>query len=573
MRYQSISSSTLVVFLSVAIPGVPLSAETCANCPADAVFCDDFDSYCDPAPTGGEVCEPSVTPDDVAFHAIWPADGACGPTSLEHFLTGLPDALGSYSSRAVQRGDTWTEETYDYVTRHVHDLTSDILNHTDNVQNYDAINGAGEISLPLTVGNLTPSSYVDSMDRNLRPQSLKGTFYFHPLDGCNEAAFANMVYYHELCLGDDRAPVNFTRTDCMNYHDCNCNGGGCGPGETPTCDGGPHDGMTCSNDLDCYGGPLRQVLQTSDGTVHASFAVGMMSIMDTNPCDLDQGYYPSVWRLVVFDGLTWHKFKAPLFDLPLTSPPDKADLYPQPGWNRVDFAIGEDDIEVRITNLRSVAMYSGDAVCQFGLCWGGPHHDWGCETDDDCPDGTAIIPNEYLVARVPRQYKGPFNKYALGPGKGRDLTDPQNPGSEECIEALSSDDVLSDEIVIYDGVFAPSIPEGACCLPGMLCTQATEADCIAAGGQWQGDGTDCATTLCCPYPWADADEDDDIDQADFGLFQKCYAGPIAVTPVDCECWDRDDNGHVDDADFALFLDCVTGPDIPFSISPPVNCIY
>lgn len=37
---------------------------------------------------------------------------------------------------------------------------------------------------------------------------------------------------------------------------------------------------------------------------------------------------------------------------------------------------------------------------------------------------------------------------------------------------------------------------GACCMPDGTCVEATEADCTAAGGAYQGEGTDCATTQC-----------------------------------------------------------------------------
>jgi len=30
-----------------------------------------------------------------------------------------------------------------------------------------------------------------------------------------------------------------------------------------------------------------------------------------DPCDLDQGWYPTEWRMVVYDGVNWHTFKAP----------------------------------------------------------------------------------------------------------------------------------------------------------------------------------------------------------------------------------------------------------------------
>jgi FtsP/CotA-like multicopper oxidase with cupredoxin domain len=39
-------------------------------------------------------------------------------------------------------------------------------------------------------------------------------------------------------------------------------------------------------------------------------------------------------------------------------------------------------------------------------------------------------------------------------------------------------------------------PTGACCLPAGTCASMTEAQCVAAGGTYQGDGTLCVTDLC-----------------------------------------------------------------------------
>jgi hypothetical protein len=60
----------------------------------------------------------------------------------------------------------------------------------------------------------------------------------------------------------------------------------------------------------------------------------------------------------------------------------------------------------------------------------------------------------------------------------------------------------------------------------------------------------------------DLDEDCDVDQVDFGLFQACYSGP-GVEQESPECTgariDQDDDVDVDD--FGLFLGCLSGPGI------------
>jgi len=675
------------------------AAEPCDSYEGTPIFCEDFDRYCDPPPSGSQTCDPAAPPDNAAFHSLWPADTACAPASTQDYLLSGTEVRGSDGSLCVQYGPRWRRGTADYVYRHVHDMTPEILAHPDNTAGAGAVNGAGPIDQPISPGGVPPG-YVDSMSSALRPQALKGTFYFHPLDGVNRAGLANMIYYHELFLDDDRAPMDFTSTLCTGdhfAHDCNCSelnqdatcstgscegapacvgecgfyeclgtcdggpndgqactsdsdcsqcvggpsggqaclypgdpvckacdsgphqgesctsdaacgsgtcatgprlgeacqqdadcgecAGGhrpgatcdedwdcqwaCGPGEQPVCEGGVNSGMACAQDSECEGTRF-PVLNRTDNDVHASFAVGLMSIYDTNPCDSDQGYFPSEWRLVVFDGKTWQSFKAPLFDIPLTSPADLMDLYPLYGWNRIDFAIGSDYIEVRLTNVQSEALHSGVGACIFHTCKGGSKHGSRCDTDADClPAGESMIPNPYLVARVPRQYPGPFNRYALGPAAGRDVTDPQSPGPEECMPALSSSDIISDEIILYDGVFAS--PNGACCVAG-ICSEIRESECLGLDGEFHGIGTPCSGTECCPFPFADADRDGDVDHRDFAAFQRCLSGTTGIAPPACRCFNRDGDSDVDGNDLVDFIECATGPGVPFGSSPTPLCV-
>jgi len=74
----------------------------------------------------------------------------------------------------------------------------------------------------------------------------------------------------------------------------------------------------------------------------------------------------------------------------------------------------------------------------------------------------------------------------------------------------------------------------------------------------------------CPKPFADADRDEDVDQADFGLWQACFTGDGNVGIFDsqhCRCFDRTNDKDVDIADFQAFQACMSGP----SIVPPVGC--
>ncbi len=67
------------------------------------------------------------------------------------------------------------------------------------------------------------------------------------------------------------------------------------------------------------------------------------------------------------------------------------------------------------------------------------------------------------------------------------------------------------------------------------------------------------TVLSAP---GDFDGDTDVDQADYGGLQACYAGPTAPIPPDCGVADLNASGHVDAGDLVAFIGCVTGPEIP-----------
>ncbi|HPD28923.1 MAG TPA: LamG domain-containing protein [Phycisphaerae bacterium] len=73
--------------------------------------------------------------------------------------------------------------------------------------------------------------------------------------------------------------------------------------------------------------------------------------------------------------------------------------------------------------------------------------------------------------------------------------------------------------------------------------------------------------------WADADQDKDVDQADFARFQACMTEvslPEGREP--CRCFDRDRNGTVDMVDFGEFEKCATGPGIAVDpANPPSDC--
>lgn len=67
-----------------------------------------------------------------------------------------------------------------------------------------------------------------------------------------------------------------------------------------------------------------------------------------------------------------------------------------------------------------------------------------------------------------------------------------------------------------------------------------------------------------PAAPVDADYDDDVDLADFVVFQLCFNGPQRPPglPSGCDRVDPDQDGDVDLVDFAVFLACFNGADRP-----------
>ena len=60
----------------------------------------------------------------------------------------------------------------------------------------------------------------------------------------------------------------------------------------------------------------------------------------------------------------------------------------------------------------------------------------------------------------------------------------------------------------------------------------------------------------------DQDQDGDVDQSDFGLFQACMSGPDTSIPAGCTAADLDGDHDVDQDDFAAFPACMAGNGVP-----------
>ncbi|HSW43985.1 MAG TPA: hypothetical protein VLM89_00245 [Phycisphaerae bacterium] len=103
-------------------------------------------------------------------------------------------------------------------------------------------------------------------------------------------------------------------------------------------------------------------------------------------------------------------------------------------------------------------------------------------------------------------------------------------------------------------------PVGACCRADLTCYESTLPECTGV----YKPGETCATAVCCPTPFADNDQDTDVDQADFGTFQVCYTGSTTGVPSGCACFDRNSDNKVDGSDYTQFNNCFTGGNVPWS---------
>ncbi|MBP7935812.1 MAG: hypothetical protein KA354_14285 [Phycisphaerae bacterium] len=124
-----------------------------------------------------------------------------------------------------------------------------------------------------------------------------------------------------------------------------------------------------------------------------------------------------------------------------------------------------------------------------------------------------------------------------------------------------------------------------------------EIDALGFAGETCGNGidddnnglTDCADLEACSddpacrcthHPVFDVDDDADVDQADFGVFQACYTGDgdlgglFGSLSLDCQCMDLAGTGGATDnaigsADLQVFMRCYTGPAMSALLDP--NC--
>ena len=430
------------------------------------------------------------------------------------------------------------------------------------------------------------------------------------LNGLN----SNKIYwangYVELTLGTDRANTHyFPSQDCSTY---------CDPAGSVTnepmpiiCAQGNPSGVMPAGcpDVQAYPPPVR-----------ASIAVGVLGMLDTDPChcedDIPQ-HGPKNKQLNVFDGQKWWRLTAGN-PQPTTGIYEPKDGAPMPPPHPEDLTTPG--------NFTMHGGYPGDKA-----------HNWISLTIKTntfkvemrtVEKDTAEPPNQYYVTSVmdniPRAYKytgpeptdfsGAFDSMRIGTGMGCELASNTSwtgcSGNTHPLRSRACCDQngnsmgganVYDDLVLYGGAGAARL--GACCLDDGGCIIASAEECSsqhsgfyrgadticdastclgaccdgfdctdtlipACSGDYQGVGTACATTNCpCHTPSADVDFDGDVDQDDFSGFQACMTGTGPATVVGmCRCFDRENGGQgdadVDADDYDAFEACASGPDVP-----------
>ncbi len=493
-------------------PGTP-------SCQSGAIFCDDFDRYCQGAPP-------------------------CPPPPPMPCATGSPKSVGAIRavwvpSSTNPNGLCGTQFTVEEDTRF---LTSGPFGGRYPCQG-DAQLGQQTVDLVPYIQYKYGSQVTTAEGTDDEPLVLR----FDMSGGVQTATHVQYdTGYLELALEDARAPMDYVKVGVEEVPGCDSCFYLCGPQNY-----GPHIAWphVCQSYEPRTVGPARcPPLQTN---VRAALAVGVNALLDNDPCHCDEWWdqVPRNPYLSFYDGLKWRIVHPDHAGPPGETPP----VYQKTGNNY--FVLGKKTNTVVLTiKTSTVDIY---------------------HRTKDWDTGEWV---ESWVTGITRQYDGPFNKLRGGAGTGCELMNSRyacvgntrctRVGDTRCdgggFQNTKAGFIAFDGVALYGGL--GYLQDGACCLPDATCVEVSELGCQTMGGRFNGPGTSCANTLCCPVPFADSDVDADVDQDDFGAFQACFTGPGPATVVgDCTCFDRDaggtGDGDVDTDDLSAFEACASGPGV------------
>jgi len=577
-----------VVAVLVAAPSA-WATYACSTYFPDAWLCDDFDTYCQGGGYPGTPdCVSGAAKNDWLLHGVWLNssrneynNNLCGTTvNIQEDTDGGGYLIGSYPYAfrypwstsepfgvryPCQGGAVLGQQTFrDW------ELSPLPLSEPGQILNFSRL-----------VKNRFGSQFEAVHGTDANPLVME----FFLGGGTTGGTYFNSGYI-ELAFGEERANTDFAFSpDCYTYCD-------------PYIDQGPFPIMCAQGNPSP---PLPEACPpASSAPVRASIAVGVLAMLDTDPCHCGssmahggQGYH-----LVVYDGKVWWTLKSnapaasdgevwgykpePRTPMPphegagLAEPGDftlvGGENYPSPrAWHWVKLIVKAQTFDVELITLQMA--------------------------NPPYPDGYDGNDCQYYVSSVmtgiPRQYKfttgtgttgtGAFDTVRMGVGAGCPLAsntdwetcaplDPANPTviGRRCLDSdqLQAGSVFFNDFRLSGGEGFSLI--GACCLPDGTCVSATMNECAAQGGAYRGpsttcgDGSICLGACCRSEVLGCADTKRNECPAPFIYMGEGTSCSSVICPCSDPFADADLDGDVDQTDFAVLQACFLGSGVAVS---------
>lgn len=485
----------------------------CPDYHPDALFCDDFDRYCQNPPADDAACSAGSSTNEGALRGVWTrtsqgTTGPCGSTlGVENDLRYLSSPpFGGRSVNGGDEGNHLGQETVDLLGR-----IQDRLGPT-----FDQING------------------TDAEPLVLEFMMSGGVF----------AAFHAQydTGYMELAYNNARAPTDYILV---------------GWGESPECTscfglcqnkGIQNSGVhvpwptICQSYTARTDAPRCPSAQTN---TREALAIGMNAMLDNDPCHCDSpaDQVPVNYRLSYYDGWKW----GILSSSNVAGYPGTFVLGSKNNFVTLVVKTSTFDVWHRTRNEDNSGWIESYRTGIPRLQTGGFNKlragaGVGCELNNGA-------------------YSCAGNNKCIRMGESRCDGGGWQPNK--------SGFVIFDNVALHGGQGLGR--EGACCKIDGTCVEVLGDDCQALGGRFSSSGTTCGQVLCCPTPYGDDDKDGDVDQYDFAALQRCITGSQTGVAADCLCFDKNADNRVDATDVELFVNCATGPNV--TVEPvPAGCL-